>query len=241
MKYAIFADMHANLEAYQAVLGALKKEKISKYFCVGDIVGYGADPTHSIKITKELDCVTVCGNHDWAAVGLTDIEYFNPYARTAVLWTREAITESDREYLKALKLVYEDEELTLVHGALTRPEEFNYVLDDYAAHKMMEMMKTKISFIGHSHAAGIFIFDRNELQYSLKPKISIEPDKKYLVNVGSVGQPRDRDRRAAFCIYDKDNQILEIRRAEYDVKKAQKKILDAGLPEILAYRLEEGR
>lgn len=240
MKYAVFADMHANLEAYQAVLGSIEREKVDKYFCVGDVVGYGADPAGCIEITEELDCVTVAGNHDWATVGLVDIGYFNPHAKTAVLWTREAISTRNAEYLKKLQLVYEDDELTMVHGTLNRPEEFQYVPDTRAAYPTMEIMKTKITFIGHSHAAGIFTLENGEPGYSVKPKVNIEPQKKYLVNVGSVGQPRDRDWRAAFCIYDRDNQSIEIKRVEYDIKKTQKKILKAGLPEVLAHRLAEG-
>jgi len=241
MKYAIFADIHANLEAYEAVLKDLKKEENLQYFCVGDIIGYGADPVRSIEITRKLNCVSIGGNHEWAVLGHMNIDYFNPCAKQAVLWTKNALKKDDIDYLKTLKLTYENKDFTLVHGTLSAPEEFHYVLDIFQAYKMMQMMNTNISFIGHSHMAGIFVLDKNEPTYLKDTKVKIEKDKKYLINVGSVGQPRDGDWRAAFSLYDKDKGTIEIKRVEYDIKKAQKKILEAGLPEVLAYRLEEGR
>ena len=244
MKYAIFSDIHGNLEAYQAVLGALRKEGELKYFCVGDIVGYGADPAACIKATKRLNPVIVCGNHDWAAVGLTSMEYFNDYAKKAALWTASVLGKEDKDYLSSLKLTYTDEEMTLVHGTLMRPGRFEYVFDFDTAYRMMELMATKIAFIGHSHVPGIFFMEGDNVEYNSGPKVKYSKDsqnKKCLVNVGSVGQPRDGDWRASYCVWDKDAGTLEIKRVEYDVAKARKKILDAGLPEILAERLRKGR
>jgi predicted phosphodiesterase len=241
MRYAILGDIHSNLEAYEAVLAELKDEKDLKYFSVGDIVGYGADPVAAIEITRSLGTTSVCGNHDWAAAGLIETSDFNPNAEAAILWTKDILGIGDIEYLKGLELVYENSDLTLVHGTLNRPEDFDYVLDTYIAYKMMMLAKTKVSFIGHSHIAGIFILEDDMPRYTVKQSITIEPDAKYLVNVGSVGQPRDGDWRAAYCIYDTGKKTLEIRRAEYDVKKAMNKILKAGLPKMLAYRLAEGR
>jgi len=241
MKYAIFADMHSNLEAYQAVLEKLKKEKPSKYFCVGDIVGYGADPVKCVEITKALNPVSVCGNHDWAVASLANLENFNPYAKDGIVWTKEAVADKEIDFLKRLELVHEDDELTLVHGSLFRPEEFNYVIDMYSAYKMLEMARTNISFIAHSHIPGIFVMENGKPGYATTASVKIKEGRKYLVNVGSVGQPRDGDPRGAYCIYDKGKKTLEIKRVKYDIKKAQKKILDAGLPELLAHRLREGR
>lgn len=241
MKYAILSDIHSNLEAYKTVLDILNKEKKLKYFCVGDIVGYGADPAPCIEITKRLNPVTVCGNHDWAAVGLTSIEYFNDYAKRAILWSASALNEEDKDYLRSLKLTYADKDMTLVHGTLMQPERFKYVFDLDTAYRMMRLMTTRIAFIGHSHVPGIFSLEKEMIEYTGGPKVKISKDKKYLVNVGSVGQPRDGDWRASFSIWDRDAETIEIRRVKYDVDKAQKKILDAGLPEILAQRLSEGR
>lgn len=241
MKYIIFSDMHGNLEAYQAVLDALSKEGECKYFCVGDIVGYGADPAPCIETTRGLNPVIVGGNHDWAAVGLTSVEYFNDYAKKAVLWAASALGKDDKDYLRSLKLTYVDRELTLVHGTLMHPEGFEYIFDLYTAFNMMKLMATKVAFVGHSHVPGIFVLEKENIEYTGGPEIKISKDKKYLVNVGSIGQPRDGDWRASFCIWDRAKEILKIKRVEYDIQRAQKKILKAGLPEILAHRLGEGR
>lgn len=242
MLYAIFSDMHSNLEAYQAFLEDAKKEGIEKYFCVGDIVGYGADPRQCIKLTKELDCPVVCGNHDWATAQKIEIDYFNGNARKAVLWTQERLDGLDINYLGNLKLVYQNDELTLVHGTLEHPEEFGYVLDEAEAARTLHLQETPLCFIGHSHAAGIFYEDKDgSIRYSLHPEMEIAQDRRYLVNVGSIGQPRDGDWRGSYCIFDKERKTLRIKRLEYDLKKAQEKILKAGLPSFLAMRLARGQ
>lgn len=241
MKYAIFSDMHANLEAFEAVLGAMERESPDEYFCVGDIVGYGADPSECIKKVQELNPVIVCGNHDWAACGLVDVEYFNVHAKKAINWTKEHITDEDIKYLKSLKTTYRDNALTLVHGSLDCPEDFSYILDGYEARKTMALMMTAVCFVGHSHVAGTFYENKGTINYSAGSKMEIKPGNKYIVNVGSVGQPRDGDPRASFCIYDCDNESIEIKRVSYDIEKAQVKIIQARLPQILASRLSEGR
>lgn len=191
---------------------------------MGDIVGYAANPKECIKIMRELDCPTVCGNHDWAAVDLVDTSYFNPHARAAVEWTKKQLDKAEKNYLKNLPLTYEDGEITLVHGSLERPEEFDYIFDESAAQRTLNLCRTKICFIGHSHSP---------FEYSNGTK--------WLVNVGSVGQPRDAEPGAAYCIYDLDKDAFEIKRVEYDIKATMNKILAAGLPKILAFRLIEGR
>ena len=241
MRYAIFSDVHSNLEAFESVLQAFKEEKVDKYFFVGDIVGYGADPKECIKLLKKLQAVSVCGNHDWAAVGKTSISYFNEYAKAAVLWTRDALNEEEREFLKSLELVYQDADLTLVHGTLDAPGDFNYIFDTYTALQTIGLLKTQVGFVGHSHTPFIIKSEQGFPVIVGENKAKIEKDKKYLVNVGSVGQPRDGDPRAAYCVYDKKENTIEIKRVIYDIKSAQNKILKAGLPEILADRLAEGR
>ncbi|MDP2943398.1 MAG: metallophosphoesterase family protein [Candidatus Omnitrophota bacterium] len=223
MRYAVFSDIHSNLEALEAVLEALRAEEADRYFCVGDIVGYAADPKACIKMIRELNCLTVCGNHDWAAVDLIDYSYFNVYARASVDWTKTQLDDSERDYLKGLPLKYEDEEITLVHGSLKRPEEFDYIFGEDDASRTLDLCRTKICFVGHTHSPAKFT-----------------EGSKRLVNVGSVGQPRDNDPRAAYCIYDTDTGTVEIKRVKYDIRKAMNKILGAGLPEPLAYRLLEG-
>jgi predicted phosphodiesterase len=241
MKYAIFSDIHGNLEALEAVLAAMEKEKPTEYYCVGDIVGYGANPKECIDKVRGLKPIIICGNHDWASCGLTDVEYFNTFAKEAILWTGKALGEDDLAYLKSLKLTHQNTEVTLVHGTLDCPEEFSYIMDGYAARRTMVLMKTPVCFIGHSHVAGTFYENRGIVNYSSNARIQVRRGNKYIVNVGSVGQPRDGDPRASYCIYDEERQSIDIKRVAYDIERAQKKILEARLPKILAQRLGEGQ
>lgn len=240
MRYGIISDIHGNLEALETVLEALSEEEIDEYICGGDIVGYGADPSPCIDITRRLNPLTVCGNHDWATCGFFDIEYFNSMARQAVIWTRQVLSSAELDYLKTLSLTHDTKRFTLVHGSLDCPEQFGYILSAGGAHSTMRRSKTPLCFIGHSHVAGIFLWDGDQIEYTTKPRMEIKEDNKYVVNVGSVGQPRDGDSRASYAIYDDERGTVEIKRISYNIKKAQDKILKANLPPMLAYRLSNG-
>lgn len=242
MRCAIISDIHSNLEALDACLIFLSKESIDTYFCLGDIVGYGADPDECIQRIKSLSCkAIVVGNHDWASINLFNLDRFNFIARQAVLWSGERLTSSDKEYLKSLPLTYKDDLMSLVHGTLYHPEEFNYILDVYSAAKDFDLLKTHVAFIGHSHLAGVFFEEGYQIKYSVEQKMILRPEVKYIVNAGSIGQPRDGNWRSCLVIFDTEEKSIEFKRIEYDIKLAQKKIIRAGLPERLAARLEEGR
>ncbi|OGX17098.1 MAG: hypothetical protein A3K83_01945 [Omnitrophica WOR_2 bacterium RBG_13_44_8b] len=242
MRYAIFADVHSNLEALDVVINASKHESIDKYLCAGDIVGYGANPNECIEKVKTIAMIALAGNHDWAAVNLFSTDYFNPAAKEAVFWTKKNLAEKNRSFLGSLKLVYKDEDLTLVHGTLDNPQDFNYMVDGYSAQETLKLMETKICFVGHTHVAGIFMRDRyGGLHYGKEAAVDIKPGNKYVVNVGSVGQPRDGIPKAAYCVYDTEKKSIQLKRADYDLKLARKKIMAAGLPQFLADRLIMGR
>lgn len=242
MRYAVISDIHGNLEAFEAVLSALSEERIDEYLFAGDVVGYGADPKKCIELLKSLNPVAaVTGNHEWGVLKKIEMSYFNDLAQNAVLWTRKALDNGDIEYLESLPLVYEDEKMTLVHGTLNMPEEFYYIFDTEDAYVTISQMKAPLCFVGHSHVPGIFVSDSTKVEYMEGMDIRIDPENKQLINIGSIGQPRDGDPRASFAIYDDEELTVEIKRVEYDVKKAQEKILKAGLPPKLAYRLAEGR
>ena len=241
MRYGILSDIHGNLEALQAVLAALAKEDIDKYFCLGDIVGYGADPGECIRQIKRLDPITIAGNHDWGSINLFDVSYFNPTALKAVLWTSKKVTAEDKEFLKRLELVYQEDELTFVHGSLRNPEQFEYILDVSSARATFELLGTAICFIGHSHVPVIFVKEDNNYTYTFQTKVKLKPGHNYIVNAGSVGQPRDANPQAAYVVYDSESRQLQIKRVLYDFPKAQDKIIKAGLPRILAERLAVGR
>jgi predicted phosphodiesterase len=241
MRYGIFSDVHSNLEAFKSAIKAMEGEKVDSYICVGDIVGYGADPSRCIELTKQLTNNIVCGNHDWASAGLFDISYFNPHAKEAIYWTKEVLDKAEKDYLKNLSVIYEEKNFIVVHGSLDEPEKFNYIPDLYSAFQNFNMMQKKICFIGHSHSPVIFLKSGDDVTYTRLPKIKLDKNTSYIVNVGSVGQPRDGDPRACYIIYDEDDNTVEIKRASYDIEKAQNKILNAGLPPVLAERLDRGQ
>lgn len=242
MRYGIFSDVHSNLEALEAVLEAYKNEAIDKYLCIGDIVGYAANPNECVEKARAITMITVDGNHDWASINLLSMDYFNPVAAEAISWTKNNLDSQSRYYLENLKLIYKNEDLTLVHGTLDGPEEFNYMTDDYVAYKTFKLLENNICFVGHTHSAEIFIQDKNNrIYYQDEKTTDINKDNKYIINVGSVGQPRDGNPDAAYCIYDTDKGKVQIKRVTYDVQTTRKKIYDAGLPRFLGDRLTMGR
>ncbi len=242
MLYAILSDIHSNLEAYEVLISVLKEEKPDKTVVVGDIVGYGADPKECIRLTKFLTEDIVCGNHDRATAGLMDINWFNDNAKKAILWTKEVIDESEKEFLRSFKLTFEDENIIVVHASLHNPQDFNYIFDANDAYETFLKMDKKPCFIGHTHSPVIFIKDRIKgIELTFEQELELEKDRKYIINAGSIGQPRDGDNRASYVIYDTEKQHITIKRIEYDIRNTQQKILAADLPAIFAYRLSEGR
>jgi predicted phosphodiesterase len=242
MRYGIFADIHSNLEALEAVLEAYKKETIDKYLCLGDVVGYATNPKECINKIRALAMVTVAGNHDWGSVSLLSADYFNPEARQAISWTKDNLDNEDKYFLESLKLTYKNDTLTLVHGTLNDPQDFNYMTDDFSALDTFRLLETNICFIAHTHVAGAFIKDKSDnAYYCLDEQVKIKNGNKYIINVGSVGQPRDGNPCACYCVYDTDKKEAQIKRVSYDIKAARKKIIAAGLPRFLGDRLVVGR
>jgi predicted phosphodiesterase len=242
MRWGIFSDIHSNLEALEAVIKAYKSEGIDIYLCLGDIVGYGANPVECIQIIRDTAQITIAGNHDWAVAGLFSLEYFNNWAKEAVLWTQKNVNLANRNFLSSLRLTNEFEDLILVHGSLDQPDEFNYVTGILEASQTFVLMNKPICFLGHTHSGGIFIQDKEgRIDYQREAKFKLKEGYRYIVNVGSVGQPRDGNNKASFCIYDTQRQEVMIKRIGYDIKSAQEKILNSGLPSFLATRLSRGR
>lgn len=242
MRYGIFSDVHANLEALEAVAKSLKAEQIDRYFCIGDLVGYGANPNECVDKVRSLAALSVAGNHDWASVNLFSMKYFNPEAADAILWTRQRLNPESTNFLEALKLIFLNEDFTLAHGTLDNPQEFNYLLDGFSAWETFQLLKTKVCFIGHTHIPLVFIKDKSDEVYIEKDDIiNLAEDKTYIINAGSVGQPRDGNPQASYCIFDTQDKEVRIKRVSYDFKKARKKIIDAGLPKFLGDRLLSGK
>lgn len=240
MRYGIIADIHANLEALQVVLADIKQEMCTHVVCLGDVVGYGANPKECLDIVRGMNIPVVKGNHDEYIGSCEDPEGFNDAAAEAVTWSRSQLTEDDRKWLRELKYFRLVANFSIVHATLDAPQRWGYVLDKLEAAASFTYQNTPVCFFGHTHVPLAFIRDTG-VRGGTYSKFRVESGKKYFVNVGSVGQPRDGDPRAAYVIYDLRQQTIELRRLEYDIATAQRKIRAAGLPERLADRLASGR
>ena len=240
MRFAIISDIHANLEALEAVLADAKENECDQFVCLGDVVGYNANPHECVKHVREMDCPIVKGNHDEQASLLESSRDFNEMAEAAIQWTRDNLTDSDKEWLRKLEFQRQVGDFTIVHATLDAPEQWGYVFNNLDAAASFTRQQTAVCFFGHTHVPMAFVRDES-VERQRVDKLRIDSNKKYFINVGSVGQPRDGDWRAAYCIYDTDPGIIEERRVKYDLQTAQKKIIDAELPRLLAERLAIGR
>jgi predicted phosphodiesterase len=240
MRFAIFGDIHANLEAFEAVLADAEEEGCDRNICLGDIVGYNADPKACLDKVRELKCPIVKGSHDDYASTLNSLDNFNPLAESAIRWTRDKLSEADKAFLRDLPLITDVESFTIVHATLDGPGEWGYVLNQLDAAASFSKQKAQVCFFGHTHAPRLYIRDGSVVGLPLE-EVVIEPQRKYFINVGSVGQPRDGDWRAAYAIFDFDEKIVRLRRVRYDIASTKLKIVNAGLPAKLAERLFHGR
>lgn len=239
MKFAIFGDIHANLEALQAVLADAESKECTDYICMGDIVGYNASPAECLEIVRDLGCPVVKGNHDEDSSGDHSLEMMNPVASEALTWTRLQLSPDQREWLRKLRMVRQVSNFTIVHSTLDQPNAWNYVTNKFDAMSSFSYQFTQVCFHGHTHVPKVFV-DSPKVAQLDEVDITLEDGVKYFVNVGAVGQPRDGDWRAAYAIYDTDAKHIQVHRVEYDFKVTQEKIINAGLPEMLANRLEKG-
>ena len=240
MRYAILSDIHGNLEALRAVLADCAAGA-DAVLCLGDTVGYGAEPLACVELVAERAEAVVGGNHEHAVAGRLDLAWFNRYARAAAEWTREQLDDDHRAYLGALPLVREVAEATLVHASPAQPEEWDYLVSAEDGFAAFAHFATRWCFVGHSHVPGAWSLGSSGPEHHPEVvRLPQERGRRYIVNVGSVGQPRDRDPRAAYAVWDVEAGHVEIRRVTYDVTAARRKIVAAGLPRFLADRLAAG-
>ncbi len=237
---AILSDIHGNLEALEAVLRALDELGIEERVCLGDLVGYGADPGICVEKARSAFRVVVAGNHDHAAAGLEDLNYFNPVAKEAMRWTMRHLGAQEKSYLGKLPFVRALESCMLVHSTPREPRTWDYVMTVEDALRQRGSFEEHVCFIGHSHVPFFFEYSAQGHAIPQLPILELKGDSRYLVNVGSVGQPRDGDPRACFCVYDPDEGTVRMERILYPVATAQEKIVRAGLPSYLAQRLALG-
>ena len=240
MLYGILSDIHGNHDALDAVLRGLERERVDAYVCLGDIVGYGPQPLECLHRVRKVADYVVGGNHDLAVADKLSIDGFNVLAREATLWTRNELSEEDVAYLADLPLVEHLDGLDIVHSTLCSPELFDYIQTSYDASLSMALMRSPVCFIGHSHVPIVFV-QNGVISYSLESEITVGDGSRAIVNVGSVGQPRDRDPRACCAIYDTETRTMQLRRYRYDVEAVVSKVQDAGLPIELGARLRLGR
>lgn len=241
MRFAILSDVHANLEALEAVLQDVDIRRIKDVFFLGDAVGYGPDPNECVDLLMKRCKIILAGNHDWGVLGRTDMTYFNEYARTAIEWTKGALAKKNLKNLQSFLIQKEikREDMLLVHSTPKEPGEWHYLLTLWDAEMNFQYFNNKYCFLGHSHYP--FVIERlpsGEL-VTYKEKASKGQAERYIMNVGSVGQPRDGDPRAGYAIV--DDEKMEIVRVPYDVEAVQKKMRKAGLPSLLIERLAAGR
>ena len=250
MRLLILSDIHANLEALEACLDAAPE--YDQVYNLGDIVGYGANPNEVTDRSRELGSIFVRGNHDKACSGTSDLSGFNPIAAMAALWTREKLTHDHLEFLRKLPQgpISPVENIQLVHGSPRDEDEYILMASD--AYSILTQAAVPLTFYGHTHVQRCFLLEETGLGKSVVPnyksakgkqtaRLEIKKKTTYMVNPGSVGQPRDNDPRAAFLLYDTEAGVITFHRVPYNIERAQEKIFAAGLPERLAFRLEEGR
>ena len=239
--FAILGDIHANLEALNAVLDDCRSQGVTDFLCTGDVVGYNASPSECMKIVRDLGCPVVKGNHDDYVSSDRDLADFHPNAAAVVMWTREQLTGEEIQWLRDLPFTEKKMGMSIVHATWDNPETFGYVFDHLQAEANFINQPTPICFHGHTHCpmiyekqmSGVFRIDAQDFTLPI--------GRKYFVNVGSVGQPRDGDPRASYVIYEPLARKVRFRRLEYDIAAAQERIRMAGLPDRLAERLGLGQ
>ena len=252
MQFLVLSDIHGNRHGLEAVLADAQGE-YERILCLGDIVGYGAFPNQCCDILRDADAICLSGNHDAAALGLIDIQWFNPVALQAIMWTREQLNIENQKWLAGLPAQHDfpEHDFQAVHGSLREPWEEYITGPEIAAPNLMKM-EYSLCFFGHTHQAVVFGCPRdttwqngfNDMMGAMITEggvLELEADFKYLLNPGSCGQPRDGNAQAKYAIFDSEARIVEVRAIDYDMDGARQAIYQAGLPKMLGDRLLQGR
>jgi len=237
VKYAVLSDIHSNLEALQTALDYLADKQIDQYLILGDIVGYAANPNECLGLISKLPARIVAGNHDKAALDLTQAAGFNDAAYEAICWTKDCLAAEWSSFLNNLPLMHIASNCTIAHGSMDCPEAFHYLFYFDDALPSFQRLETPLGWIGHTHVPQIFMKKERMTSYLKEGTYPLDRNETYLINPGSIGQPRDHDPRLSFAIFDEQDYQLEIVRLGYDNQKTAQKIRAAGLPEYLASRL----
>ncbi len=242
MRIAMISDIHGNLEALSAVLSQIEQQKADAVYCLGDVIGYGANPAACLDLVEKHCDLTLMGNHEYAVSGQLSTESYNDSARISVKWTQANLSPHHMQLIANLPMDHVYQDLYFVHASPCHPEKWHYILDTKQAKMAFEHLKQRLCFCGHSHVPAIFAENpdgppREKVGHDFVPN----EDTRYIINIGSTGQPRDYDPRACFVTYDTDSNDVVYTRVEYDIASAQQKMIDADLPEFLSERLAVGR
>ena len=244
MKYGIFGDIHGNLEALEAVVLDMEEQGVTHPLCLGDLVGYGANPAECLEVVRALGCPVVRGNHDDLATMKKIPSSFSEAAQVSLAYARGQLNPSQLNFLRRMPMTWIEDPITLVHATLDGPESWGYISTRLEAQTSFLYQKTPLCFVGHTHRPCAFAQEKEvrPLEFRL---VDIHPDRtkagrKFLFNVGSVGQPRDGDWRASYAVFSPEKQLIDLRRVNYNIEKASAKIIKAGLPESLSKRLFKG-
>ncbi len=242
MLCALISDIHGNLEALTAVLRDVEHFHVDAIHCLGDVIGYGPDPGPCVELVNTTCDIKLMGNHEQAACGMLSVETYNPAARKSALWTIEQLSDAHFDMIRRYRIDAHRENMYLVHASPYHPDEWRYILSPEEALLAFSCFEEQICFNGHTHLPVIFSESPNG-DPRLRVGHSFMPDEhtRYIVNIGSVGQPRDKDPRACYALYDSTEEEIIYRRVEYDIKTAQQKMEAADLPEVLITRLSQGR
>jgi diadenosine tetraphosphatase ApaH/serine/threonine PP2A family protein phosphatase len=242
MRLGALSDVHSNLEALKAALEFFEEEEITQHLFLGDLVGYGANPNECVELIRKLRCAGVAGNHDFGVLKKTPLDDFNPAAAEALMWTRDQLREETKLYIDSLELTERFDPCFLVHGAPSSPSSWEYIFTLKEAIYEFSCFSSRVCLIGHTHYPFAMVKTPDGSFNLIKEEeFIIENNNRYLINVGSVGQPRDGDPRACVAVFDTKTNKFNFKRLEYDINSAQKKIVEAGLPPYLANRLAQGR
>jgi predicted phosphodiesterase len=242
MRYALVSDIHSNIEAFDAVLMDIKGVGVDRILFLGDIIGYGPNPNECIERLLEVADISLGGNHDWAVIGKTPDDYFNPYAKEAVEWTRKQLKDQHKDFLLRTKAADVVDGFQIAHSSPMNPEEWRYILSYHDASENYPFLDANLCFIGHSHQPVVIEFNtQDDVEASRVEFKELDKDRKAIVNIGSVGQPRDSNIKSCWVLFDSDLYSVEYRRVSYDVEAVQKKMEAIGLPRYLIDRLGLGR
>jgi len=242
MKIGYIADVHANLEALEACLADLKKEKVDRIFFLGDVIGYGPDPNRCIELIQKKADIRLLGNHDAVAIGLLSTEYFNQYAQISMGYTCQVLSDKNLGRLRKFQMEATFDVMKMLHASPKEPSSWGYVLDLEDAEENFKYFEQQVCVIAHSHRPAIVKkYKANRCESVAHDFIHIDDDYRYIINIGSVGQPRDGNPSACYMIYDTETCIMSTRRVEYDYEKTQEKMLKADLPKFLIERIAVGK